>query len=278
MRYFADLSYCGALYHGWQVQPNGVSVQEVVESALGKIAGAPVAVTGAGRTDAGVNAYRMIAHFDWPDIRPFDEKRVLAALNSLCGPDIAFYSIREVPADAHARFDATSRTYRYFATERKDPFMGKMAWKAPAGLNFGLMNEAAKHILGRQDFTSFSKLHSAAKTNICTVSKAEWRPVEGGMWSGAWSGAWGGGFQPPENPRLPAMWMFEITADRFLRNMVRAVVGTLVEVGKGNRPPEWVADVIAMKDRCEAGTSMPGKALFLYDITYPSEIYTPPER
>ena len=242
MRYFADISFDGAQYHGWQIQPGDVSVQEVVQNALATLCRCPVAVTGAGRTDAGVNARRMPAHFDLPDnIKP--DSRFLLALNSLVGRAIAVNGIWPVGDTAHARFDARSRTYRYFVHTRKDPF-ATHSWPTPPGFDFEAMNEAAKILVGCHDFTSFAKLHSDAKTNICTVWHAQWKQQDA------------------------THWYFEITADRFLRNMVRAVVGTLADIGRHKMPPENIARILAMRDRCAAGTSMPANALFLWDVTY----------
>ncbi|MDE6526099.1 MAG: tRNA pseudouridine(38-40) synthase TruA [Muribaculaceae bacterium] len=249
MRFFVELSYRGEPFHGWQIQPGAVSVQEVIEKALSTIARHPVPVTGAGRTDAGVNARRMIAHFDYDSV---PDAAMLRALDSLCGRDIAIHSIRRVKDDAHARFDATARTYRYFVTTRKNPFARELAWKAPATLDFDAMNEAARLIIGRRDFTSFSKLHTDVKTNICDLREARWHRIDD-------EGA----------------WYFEITADRFLRNMVRAVVGTLVDVGRGKMKPEDIITILDRRDRCAAGTSMPGGALFLWDVAYPDNIYIP---
>lgn len=243
-RWFIDLAYRGEPYHGWQVQPGVVTVQSVLEAALTTLARTPVAVTGAGRTDAGVNAYRMIAHIDLPD-GMVPDGRMLHSLNSMCGPDIAVRSIRPVHADAHARFDATSRTYRYFAHTAKDPFSRGLSWQAPENLDFEAMNSAAQQVLiGRQDFTSFSKLHTDVKTNICDLRRAQWVQTD------------------------DTHWYFEITADRFLRNMVRAVVGTLVEVGRHKTDADGLADILNAKNRCAAGTSMPATPLFLWDVTY----------
>jgi tRNA pseudouridine38-40 synthase len=249
MRYFIDLAYCGGPYHGWQVQPGAETVQEVLEKALATLVRrGPVAVTGAGRTDAGVNARRMIAHVDLPDGFDPREGRFLRALNSICGRHIAVYSFTEVDAGAHARFDATERTYRYFVHTTKDPFaLGGLSWAVPGGLDFDAMNEAGDLLIGRRDFTSFSKLHTDVKTNICDLHKARWHAVEG----------------------EPGRWYFEITADRFLRNMVRAVVGTLAVVGRGKMRPEGVLEILEARDRCAAGTSVPGEALFLWDVKYP---------
>lgn len=246
MRWFMTLSYRGAPFHGWQRQPGAVTVQSTIEDALGTFLRQPVAVTGAGRTDAGVNARRMVAHLDLPDGFDGASPQFLRALNSLVGRDIAVESMMPVAADAHARFDAVERSYRYFVHTRKSPFTGSLSWFAPNALDFDAMNRAAALIIGRRDFTSFSKLHTDVKTNICDLRRAEWvcTDAEAGQ------------------------WYFEIAADRFLRNMVRAVVGTLVEAGRGKMAPEGILDILDRKDRCAAGTSMPGEALFLWDVKY----------
>ena len=249
-RWFIDLSYRGELFHGWQVQPGVVTVQSTLEDALSTLLRQPTAVTGAGRTDAGVNARRMIAHVDLPDgFVPGD--RLLRSLNSLCGRDIAIHSFREVRPDAHARFDAVERSYRYFIHTAKDPFLGKLSWQAPPSLDFEAMNIAAATLVGKRDFTSFSKLHTDVKTNICDLRQAMWHRLEG------------------DGHR----WYFEITADRFLRNMVRAVVGTLVDVGRHKISVEGLHEILEAKDRCAAGTSMPAEPLFLWDVKYPEKIY-----
>jgi len=246
MRYFIKLGYRGANYHGWQVQPHDTSVQQVIEAAMATLLREPTPVTGAGRTDAGVNARLMVAHFDTG--QPIaDVPRLVHSLNALLPPDIAIYGIGAVHDDAHARFDATSRTYKYFAVTRKDPFYYPLSWKCPPGLDFDKMNEAAARLPLYTDFTSFSKLHTDVKTNNCRVTHAQWT-------------------------REGDQWVFTITADRFLRNMVRAIVGTLVEVGRHKMTVEQFGHVIERKDRCAAGTSMPGHALFLWDITYPYPI------
>lgn len=245
MRYFVHLAYRGAPYHGWQVQPCAVTVQGVLEEAFSRLVRQPVAVTGAGRTDAGVNAHSMIAHIDLPDDFDPTGARFLHSLNALAGPDIAIYSIRAVGNEAHARFDASEREYRYFAHTRKTPFAGRLSWQTPPNFDFEAMNAAAALMLGKRDFSSFAKLHSDAKTNICDLRKAVW--VQDG----------------------PTAWHFEITADRFLRNMVRAVVGTLADVGRGKMAPEGILDVMASMDRCAAGTSMPPEPLFLWRVDYP---------
>lgn len=235
------LAYRGAGFNGWQIQPQGITVQGVLEDALGRLLRHPVGVTGAGRTDTGVNARMMVAHFDHDgDLPP----NLVYSLNSMVGKDIAVYDVWPVDNNAHARFDATSRTYRYYVTTRKSPFAYTLSWQTPPALDFEAMNQAALSLIGRQDFTSFSKLHTQVKTNICDVRVAHW--VQADAYT----------------------WYFEITADRFLRNMVRAVVGTLVDVGRGKYPPSHIADVISRHDRCEAGTSMPPQALFLWNVEY----------
>lgn len=250
-RHFISLSYLGAPFHGWQSQPNAPTVQEALEHALTLLFRHPVAVVGAGRTDAGVNATMMVAHADMP-LRIDDDARIVRALNSILGNPVAVKWIRPVHADAHARFDATARTYHYYVRTRRDPFARGLSWQAPASLDFSLMNRAAAMLTDVEDFTSFAKLHTDAKTNICHVTRALWRPVEA-----------------EEGLPGAADMVFEITADRFLRNMVRAVVGTLVEVGRGKLTPDGFAGVIARRDRCAAGTSMPGEPLFLHRIEYP---------
>lgn len=226
---------------GWQIQPQGATVQGVLQKAMSVLLRHDISVTGAGRTDTGVNARMMIAHFDHDGELPAN---FLHSLNSLVGKDIAVDDVWPVADNAHARFDATERTYRYYVTTRKSPFAYMLSWQAPASLDFGAMNLAAKYLIGRQDFTSFSKLHTQVKTNICDVRLARW-------------------VQESRD-----VWYFEISADRFLRNMVRAVVGTLVDVGRGKMAPESVASIIAQLDRCSAGTSMPPQALFLWEILY----------
>ena len=242
-RWFIRLSYRGAPFHGWQVQPNATSVQGEVEKALSTVLRTPVSIVGAGRTDTGVNARVMYAHFDLDGGLP-DKGRLIVSLNRLVGRDIAIHDIISVHDGAHARFDATQRTYKYFVSFEKTPFFYPLSWHCPNGLDLGRMNEAARLLLKTEDFTSFAKLHSDAKTNICNVTEAEWTMVS------------------------ETMAVFTITADRFLRNMVRAVVGTLVDVGRGKLTLEGFKGIIERKDRCAAGQSMPGEALFLWDVKY----------
>lgn len=243
MRYFIRLAYNGATYHGWQSQPNASSVQETLERAMSMVLRVPIAVTGAGRTDAGVNAAVMYAHFDVAS-EIADASMLIRQLNSILGKDIAVYSVFRVADDAHARFDATSRTYKYFVTTEKSPFKYQFSWHSFPQLDFELMNEAAVRMFAYTDFTSFSKLHTDVATNNCRVTYARWAEENG-------------------------MWVFTVTADRFLRNMVRAIVGTLVEVGRHKISVDEFCKIIEKRDRCSAGTSMPGNALFLWNITYP---------
>lgn len=245
MRYFIYLSYDGTRYHGWQIQPNGSSVQEVLGKALSTLLHEPIEVTGAGRTDAGVNASLMVAHFDTE--RTADEQ-LAYRLNKFLPQDIAIHKIVPVKPEAHARFSATSRTYYYYITTAKTPFE-PYAYRFPQPLDFDKMNEAAKTLFEYIDFTSFSKLHTDVKTNNCRIMAAHWEQVS------------------------PIKWKFTITADRFLRNMVRAIVGTLLDVGRGVLTLEQFREIIEKKDRCSAGMSVPGNALFLADITYPEDLF-----
>lgn len=241
MRYFLKISYNGAPFHGWQRQPADSSVQQVIEEALSRILRSPIAIVGAGRTDTGVNAMEMYAHFDFPLKL---NHTLLPGLNALCGRDIAIHDIIEVADDLHARFDAVSRTYHYYTHEGKNPFIDSFSLQTKP-LEYDLMNQAAARLLNVSDFTSFAKLHSDAKTNICRVTEARWDDLGDGR------------------------RVFVITADRFLRNMVRAVVGTLVEVGRGKMSLDQFDRIVAMRDRCAAGTSMPPYPLFLWKVAYP---------
>lgn len=236
------LSYNGAPFHGWQVQPNAVSVQSTIEEALSTVLRENISIVGAGRTDTGVNARQMYAHFDYDKEIP-DFGKLINSLNRLVGKDIAIYDIIKVADDAHARFDATARTYKYFVTHQKSPFLYPLSWHCPQSLDYEKMNEACEVLKRHIDFTSFSKLHTDVKTNNCRIDYAHWQK-EG------------------------EMMVFTITADRFLRNMVRAVVGTLVEVGRGKISVDEFEQIILKKDRCSAGTSMPPQALFLWKVNY----------
>ena len=246
-RYFIYFSYDGAAYHGWQVQPNAITVQQVLEDALGRLVRQPVPLVGAGRTDAGVNAECMVAHGDFP--AEVDCAQLVYKLNKILPPDIAVRSVRRVKDSAHARFDALSRRYSYRVVTAKSPFMRRYACRVMGDVDFEAMNQAAELLYEYTDFTSFSKLHTDVKTNNCKVTYAKWRRV--------------GEFE----------WVFEIEADRFLRNMVRAIVGTLLMVGRGKISIDGFREVIEKKARGEAGDSAMGEALFLVGVEYPEDLF-----
>ena len=240
MRYFIIFSYDGTNYHGWQIQPNGVSVQEKLQGALSTLLREEIVVTGAGRTDAGVHARMMVAHFDTLNVL----KDLVYKLNRLLPQDIAVQKVEPVSDDMHARFSATSRTYHYYIHTKKDPFLRAYSCELHYPLDFEKMNEAGRILTTYEDFGASCKAHSDVKTTLCKVTRAEW-------------------IQTGETT-----WYFEITANRFLRNMVRAVVGTMVDVGRGKLSLEDFRKVIEGKQRSDAGESMPGNALFLEDIKY----------
>lgn len=243
MRYFLHIAYNGTAYHGWQNQPNGISVQETIERALSLILKQDIAVTGAGRTDAGVHARNMYAHFDI--VEEIENTDALTErLNAYLPNDIVIFSIKQVPDDMHARFSAKSRTYKYYVTTRKDPFEGIYRMRVNPTVDFEAMNAACRYLFEYEDFTSFSKLHTDVKTNNCKIMEAHWTQTS------------------------ETHWEFTIKADRFLRNMVRAIVGTLLDVGSGKLTVEQFAEVIEKKDRCVAGMSVPAKALFLEEVEY----------
>ena len=246
-RYFIYLSYDGSNYHGWQVQPNAPTVQEKLESALSLLMRTPISVTGAGRTDTGVNASTMVAHADFSE--EIDCKQIAYRLNKILPPDIAIHYIRRVKDSAHARFDATSRRYRYYVSTAKNPFNRRYTCRLTGEIDFDAMNEAAAVLPEYTDFTSFSKLHTDTKTNNCKIAYARWS-------------------------RLSAdEWVFEIEADRFLRNMVRAIVGTLLMIGRGKIAKEQIREIIEKKLRSEAGDSAPAQALFLEEVKYPEYLF-----
>jgi len=240
-RYFLHLAYNGKAYHGWQIQPGSVTVQEVLENCIGLKLKQHVSLTGCGRTDTGVNARNFYAHFESEPIE--NPETFVNQLNTFLPDDIVIYRCWQVDPHFHARFDAKSRTYRYYVTRKKNPFHTDDALYLYGHLDIEKMNEAAKILFEYQDFTSFSKLHTQVKTNNCKIMEARW-------------------FE--ENDLL----VFHIKADRFLRNMVRAIVGTLLEVGKGKLSLERFRAIIENKNRCSAGTSVPAHALFLEDVTY----------
>ncbi len=246
-RYFIYISYKGTAYHGWQCQPNGISVQEVLIKTLSSILRTDINLVGAGRTDAGVHAKCMVAHFDYEGEK-IDTSKFLLHLNSFLPSDIAVYKIVEVRPTAHARFDAVSRRYEYHVIFHKDVFKRELATRLFAELDFETMNKASALLCHYEDFGSFCKLHTDVKTNICHIDFAFWKQVED-------------------------EWVFTIQADRFLRNMVRAIVGTLFEVGKGKMSLAEFCSVIEAGNRCKAGMSAPAEGLYLVDIQYPDYIF-----
>lgn len=242
-RYFVQIAYRGTAYHGWQSQPNAPSVQETIERCFSKVFGnSTIPIMGCGRTDAGVHAKSYFFHVDLP--QDWEEEQLCFKLNRMLPPDISTIRSYKVSSDLHARFHATKRTYRYFIHQQKDPFQQDQSWYFQQDLDVNAMNLAATRLLGTKDFGSFSKLHTVVKTNICTIFHAEWIQTED-------------------------QWYFEITANRFLRNMVRAIVGTLIEVGIGNLTVEDIDTIIEARDRSEAAVSVPAHGLFLWEITYP---------
>lgn len=245
MRYFICLSYNGAAFCGWQIQENAKSVQEDLQKALTLLLKESISVTGAGRTDSGVHAKNYIAHFDCQAIIQ-DEAYLAYKLNAILPAEIAVHRIFKVHDTAHARFDATSRTYKYYIHTNKNPFDSGYSLHVRADrIDIEKMNEAAGYFLGEQDFSSLEKVNGGNRTSICTVTYAKWEQLD-------------------EN-----RYVFTVTANRFLRNMVRAMVGSLLEVGAGKRNPEWIKSMLSLKNRCAAGQSVPGKALFLVEVKYP---------
>ena len=245
-RYFLQLSYKGTNYHGWQVQPNAISVQEVMEKALSTLLREEISVVGAGRTDTGVHASFFVLHFN-AENETLAAETLVYKLNRFLPPDVAVQKIWKVKPEAHARFDAVSRTYHYYISTEKNPFTTETSYTHTGFLDVHKMNEAAKTLFEFDDFTSFSKLHTDVKTNNCKIYQAEWKK---------------------EGTQL----VFVINADRFLRNMVRAIVGTLLEVGRGKLSIDDFRKIIEMKDRGAAGASAPAQGLFLTHIEYLEEI------
>jgi len=242
MRYFIHLAYDGTRYHGWQIQPNGISVEGEIELRLSTLLRQPIDIVGAGRTDAGVHARHMVAHFDFED--GCDTKQLCYRLNRMMPPDICIYKIEQVAEDMHARFSATSRTYHYYISTKRNPFNRQYTWLCHYDLDFELMNQAAEILMEYKDFASFCKSHTDVKTTLCNIIEAKWIKDDEGC------------------------YYFRIKANRFLRNMVRAVVGTLVEVGRHRLSLDDFRNVIEGKKRTMAGESMPANALFLERIEY----------
>lgn len=258
MRFFASISYNGSGYSGWQIQQNAPSIQDEVQKAVSTVLREKIDVTGAGRTDTGVNASGFTAHFDFDgDIILKEHDRIVYKINAILPGGIVVNSIRRVRDDAHARFDAVSRTYKYYIHNRKDPFSRNFSWFCKFPLDVDAMNKAAGMILGRRDFSCFEKAGGTAVSPVCDITAAAWSRYI------------------PTVAALPGTdyLVFTITANRFLRNMVRAIVGTMIEIGCGKHTPEWINEVLSSGDRCMAGQSVPGHALFLTDIEYPEEIF-----
>lgn len=253
MRYFIEIAYDGTHYHGWQVQPGSSTVQEQIEKALRFKVGLNAHVTGCGRTDTGVHAGQFFAHFDVD--QAFDNAQLdllTNGLNRFLPEDIAVRRTFRVNDDAHCRFDALSRTYQYFISISKNPFRQRYAWRHFMTIDMTLMNKAAALLMDYQDFTSFSKLHTDVKTNNCTITHALWTKMDDSL-------------------------VFTITADRFLRNMVRAIVGTLLDVGKNKIALDTLRLVIESKDRQNAGMSVPARGLFLQKVAFNWEQILPTE-
>jgi tRNA pseudouridine38-40 synthase len=248
-RYFISLSFNGESFHGWQRQHNAQSIQSVLKDALTVILRDPTEVTGAGRTDAGVHAREFFAHFDSPkELSPPKIKKLIYNLNGYLPGAISLHAIVPVKPDAHARFSALSRTYQYFIAQQKDPFRQAFSYYYPGKLDVALMNRGAAILKDNLDFTSFAKLPSGTKTNICHIDHALWEEKD-------------------------QLLVFTITADRFLRNMVRAVVGTLIELGRGKISLEDLSRIVLAHDRCAAGYSAPANGLFLVSVKYPPTIF-----
>ncbi|WP_405296083.1 tRNA pseudouridine(38-40) synthase TruA [Algibacter sp. Ld11] len=245
MRYFIELSYNGAAYHGWQVQPDAISVQEVLEKALSVLLNTPISIMGAGRTDTGVHAKQMFAHFDYEGV--IDNVDLVFKLNSFLPKDIAIHDIFKVKEDVHTRFHAVSRTYLYRVSLKKNVFNVDAAYNVKQKLDIDKMKEATKILLEYSDFQCFSKSKTNVNTFLCNIMKAEWQIVEGEL-------------------------QFTIKADRFLRNMVRAIVGTLINIGLGKMPVAHLHNIIESKNRSEAGFSVPAHGLYLIEVEYPEDI------
>ena len=248
MRYFLELRYDGGAYFGWQRQPAMPTVQQTLEQALSTLLREPVELTGAGRTDTGVNASYYVAHFDAS--QPVaDPPQLLRKLNFMLPGDIAADTLTPVADGAHARFDAREREYRYFLSPHKNPFTRHASWQYYVPLDVGRMNEAAAVLAETDDFTSFAKLNSNNKTNRCRIVEARWTVGDGGV------------------------LCFTIRADRFLRNMVRAIVGTLVDVGRGRYTPDDFRAIVASRDLSRSSAGAPAQGLFLSDVRYPAEVF-----
>ncbi len=271
-RFFIHLAYNGACYNGWQTQPELPTVQLTLEKALSTLLRTPIAVVGCGRTDTGVHASDFYAHFDAEGA--VDCNQLVFKLNNLLPPDIAIFDIFPVADNAHARFDATARTYQYHVSDRRLPFRQGQYCRIFFRPDLALMNEAARVLMEYEDFTSFAKLHTQVKTNICHLSEARWdfvpvKSYELRVKSEADADA--DEKLRTQNSELITdyEWVFTIRSNRFLRNMVRSVTGTLLDVGRGKLTIDGMREIIEKKDRCAAGVSMPACGLFLTKVEYP---------
>ncbi len=247
-RYIITLAYNGTRYHGWQIQPNAITIQQEIVNAIEMVLRHKICLHGAGRTDTGVHASFYVAHFDTINEIENPEK-FIRSLNGILKNDISIYDIIKSNKDFHSRFNATSRTYKYFINKNKNPFIDKFSYKFHLDLNIDLMNKAAKELTKHSDFKSFEKSHSDSKTSICDVRFAKWEQNGNQL-------------------------TFTITADRFLRNMVRSIVGTMLEVGQNKISVEQFKAIIDAQDRTKAGKSADARGLFLTDIQYPEPINT----
>lgn len=243
-RYFIQIAYDGSLYHGWQIQPNAVTVQELLDKAMSTFFRQPIETLGCGRTDSGVHATQFFAHFDVEHLEEFKVMNAVAGINAMMPYQIAAKRILPVADDAHARFDATARAYKYFIHFEKNPFKLNRSWLVKDKLNVALMNRAANELLNYTDFSCFSKSNTQTFTNNCKIVKAEFEELNDGL-------------------------VFTIEADRFLRNMVRAIVGTLVRVGRKEIDIEEFKNIIDSKNRSNAGQSVPACGLYLVKVSYP---------
>ena len=262
MKYFLRLSYDGAPFSGWQIQKNAPSIQEELQRAFSLLLKEDIEITGCGRTDSGVNAINYIAHTEiTPKIALSGKSRqqFLYKLNAILPKSIKVFGLYRMHPEAHARFDAVSRTYRYFLTTEPSPFDTRFTWYFKCrDLDIEAMNKAARYFIGTQDFSSLQKVGSDVTSPICTVTEASWKkaPLPA----------------PFARESKGKRYVYTVTANRFLRNMVRAMVGSLLEVGVHKKEPEWIADMLKEKNRCSAGASVPGEALFLCDVKYPYPI------
>jgi tRNA pseudouridine38-40 synthase len=256
MRYALTLSYDGSGFYGWQIQPHERSIQETLQQALGTLLGCEIAVTGAGRTDTDVNAFEYIAHFDYVGVLPYECADFIFKLNAILPQEICILDLREVDSDFHARFDACKRTYHYFIHFKKDPFVRHYSWYCKYKLDVEAMQRACQYLIGTQDFACFEKKGADSKTTLCTLYEAKWEFYRPSLQSvcGKDSGE--------------SYLCFTVSANRFLRNMVRAIVGTMIEIGRGRMKAEDLPEVLASKNRCRAGQSVPGNALFLTKVEY----------